>query len=196
MPEGWLTYRQLGEIWNISPEAARVRCRRANYQRRTNENGTAEVLVDVDELASRPYRGSQVNVNWTAAAPTEENVSDEIALRTIYELEAQAATLSNDLSRTEAQLEAMRRHLAAEREQVSHLMTALLRSEKRKRGIFGFLLFWRKTPQKTRPLTEQKVTPTPDMVTSVPDNRPDAGPHTPYILQDKPPETRTGVNDQ
>ena len=192
MPEQWLTYRQLGELWNTSSEAARVRSRRANYQRRTNESGIAEVLVDLDALVTRPNRGAQGRVNWTAVVPydAEQDVSNEIALRSIIELEAEVAALSANLSKTEENMESIRQHLAAEREQVSRLMTLLLRGKKR-RGIFGFLLFWRRSPRTDRLSTAHGTTLAPDAKRSGPVAGADKVHFTPYEVMDSPQETRT-----
>lgn len=172
MPEQWLTYRQLGEIWNTTPEAARARSRRGSYQRRMNEQGTAEVLVDVDTLTARSHRRAQGDVDWTAFVPgeDEQDTPDETALNAIRELELQVAALSRDLSKAEEQVETMRRYLAAEREQVSHLMTVLLRGEKRKGrngGILGFLLFWRRSRQTSRLEPAQASAATPDTLRPV-----------------------------
>lgn len=148
MPEQWLTYRQLAELWNTTPEAARARCRRGNYQRRTSETGTAEVLVDTDAMAAESLRRSQPGTAWVSPAQQsfyvqDPSVLDELSLKSLQELEAQVAALSKELGKAEEQVELMRKHLATEREQVAHLMTVLLRSEKRK-GFFARLLFWRK----------------------------------------------------
>lgn len=147
MPEQWLTYRQLAELWNTTPEAARARCRRGNFQRRTNETGTAEVLVDSEAIADS-IRKSRPGTSWVSPAPQsfyvqDPSVLDDLSLKSLQELEAQVAALSKELGKAEEQVELMRKHLATEREQVAHLMTVLLRSEKRK-GFFSRLLFWRK----------------------------------------------------
>lgn len=196
MPEQWLTYRQLGELWNTSPEAARVRCRRANYQRRTNESGIAEVLVDLDAFVTQPNRSVQRRVNWTAVVPydAEQDVSNEVALRSIIELEAEVAALSDTLSKAEEEMETIRRYLVAERDQVSHLMTLLLRSQKQKgkgRGIFGFLLFWRRSPRKDRLSTVHETTSPPDRQRSGSVAGADTLHFTPYAMPDSPHQTRT-----
>lgn len=201
MPEQWLTYRQLGEFWNISPEAARVRSRRAGYQRRTNENGIAEVLVDVDVLAARPKRGVQERVNWTAVAPedAEQDVSNEAALQSIIELEAEVAALSDDLGKAEEQMETMRRYLAAEREKVSHLMTLLLRNKKQKsraKRVFGVLLFWRRSPRNDRLSHPHATTLHPDAVHPNPVTGADARHHAPYAMPDVHQWTRTHDHKQ
>jgi len=166
MPEQWLTYRQLAELWNTTPEAARARCRRGNYQRRTSEMGTAEVLVDTDAIAAESLRRSQPGTAWVSAAPQpfyvqDPSVLDELSLKSLQELEAQVAALSKELGKAEEQVELMRKHLATEREQVAHLMTVLLRSEKRK-GFFSRLLFWRKTKRPALHQTGHVTTPSPD----------------------------------
>lgn len=178
MPEQWLTYRQLAELWNTTPEAARARCRRGNYQRRTSELGTAEVLVDTDALAAESLRRSQPGTAWVSPPPQsfyaqDPSVLDQLSLKSLQELEAQVAALSKELGKAEEQVEMMRKHLAAEREQVAHLMTVLLRSEKRK-GFFGRLLFWRKSKRPALHTTAHATAHSPDLP------RPGSA-HGPYI---------------
>ncbi|MFO1131779.1 MAG: hypothetical protein U1E16_07210 [Hyphomicrobiales bacterium] len=183
MPEQWLTYRQLAELWNTTPEAARARCRRGNYQRRTSELGTAEVLVDTDALAADSLRRSQPGTGWVSPPPQsfytqDPSVLDELSLKSLQQLEAQVAALSKELGKAEEQVEMMRKHLAAEREQVAHLMTVLLRSEKRK-GFFGRLLFWRKAKRTALHPAGQAGAHSPDLP------RPGAA-HGPYIGRSHP----------
>lgn len=178
MPEQWLTYRQLAELWNTTPEAARARCRRGNNPRRTSELGTAEVLVDIEALAADALRRSQPGTGWVSPPPQsfyaqDPSVLDELSLKSLQDLEAQVAALSKELGKAEEQVEMMRKHLAAEREQVAHLMTVLLRSEKRK-GFFGRLLFWRKAKRPALHTAGHATAHTPDLP------RPGSA-HGPYI---------------
>ena len=205
MPEQWLTYRQLGEVWNTTPEAARARSRRGNYQRRVNEQGVAEVLVDVDGLAGRSPRMVQGEADWTALAAfgDEHGTSDEpdeMSQNSIQLLELQVAALSRDLSKAEEQVETMRKYLATEREQVSHLMTVLLRGEKRRgksRGLFGFLLFWRRSkPTNKLHLVQPTTTPAPASLRSDPVIMTDTVLYSPRVAPDTAEDSRTNEQDR
>lgn len=211
MPEQWLTYRQLGELWNTTPEAARARSRRGNYQRRTSEQGTAEVLVDVEAIlaamAQRPQPAVQAPSDWMSMPPPYVPGAGEVdamSLKSLQELEAQVSTLSQELGKAEEQLDTLRKHLAAEREQVAHLMTVLLRGEKRKlrpKGPLGWLLFWRKRAPATSRLITSAATPNPSPapvskpdaaltgLRTSPDSTPVITPRSPVIVPDSPPVT-------
>ena len=144
MAEQWLTYRQLGELWNTTPEAARLRSRRANYQRRTNEQGSAEVLVEADDTVLRTGRdGMAQEQQGGLPVPYNSDVPYDVAMASIEELQRQVSDLLEQLNRTEALVDSLRKSLDHERQQVSQLMSALLRrGEKQARGGW---LFWRKS---------------------------------------------------
>jgi DNA primase len=92
MAEEWLSYSDLGERLNISPEAARQRAIRARWPRRTANDGKAQVKVDVaDVLAVTPQR--RANDCATPDQPPVEPLSDT---RTIDALTAHLATLRTD----------------------------------------------------------------------------------------------------
>ena len=75
MAEEWLSYSDLGERLNISPEAVRQRAIRARWPRRTANDGKAQVKVDVaDVLALMPPR--RANDCATPDQPPIEALSD------------------------------------------------------------------------------------------------------------------------
>lgn len=125
MPETWLTYRQLAAHWKTTPEAARARSRRGNYQRRTNNLGAVEILVDTDAPIPEARQKAQDGQTRTA---TPSNTPDTgtpppataEALGAIAALEGHVATLKDQLAKAEAST-------AAERERVADLTAQLLR---------------------------------------------------------------------
>jgi hypothetical protein len=132
MAEQWLDYRQLGELWKMSPEAARTRARRGNYQRRVGNQGQAEVLVDLDAPVRRPRpprSGGQSQT--TSPLPTPDAATPPAAtaeaLGAIAALEAHVVTLKAALAQAEALASDRGREVAVERERVADLTAQLLR---------------------------------------------------------------------
>jgi hypothetical protein len=181
MAEQWLTYRQLGELWNTTPEAARLRSRRANYQRRTNEQGTAEVLVEADDPVLRTGREAMDEAQQMGIpVPYNPDVPYDVAMASIEEMQRQVSDLLEQLNKTEALVDSLRKSLDHERQQVSQLMTALLRrGEKPSRGGW---LFWRRS---TRGKDEGAGQVLPRQTVNPPDS-PDAEPAGMSIPPDKP----------
>lgn len=126
MPEQWLSYRQLAELWNISPEAARARVKRGNWQRRTNNAGVAEALVDDDAPAPEPRRKAKdgQTVTPTPADTPDAETASQAVLTT---LEAHVATLKDQLGKAEALAADRGREITVERERVADLTAQLLK---------------------------------------------------------------------
>ena len=173
MAEQWLTYRQLGELWNTTPEAARLRSRRANYQRRTNEQGSAEVLVEADDTVLRTGRdGMAQEQQGGLPVPYNSDVPYDVAMASIEELQRQVSDLLEQLNRTEALVD-------------SQLMSALLRrGEKQARGGW---LFWRKSNRGTDGETGH-------MRVGQPVDLPDTPDSDPQTVSN--PAGQTGLNDR
>lgn len=119
MPEQWLDYHALATHWQIGPEAARARVRRGRFQRRTNNLGAVEVLLDTDAPIPPPRRKAQDGQNGTATLSDtpDAGTPPQAALEA---LEGHIATLKEQLVRAEAAT-------AAERERTATLTTELLR---------------------------------------------------------------------
>jgi len=119
MPEQWLSYRQLAQHWGISSEASRARAKRGHWQRRTNNAGVAEVLIDTDAPAPEARRartGGQTPTSGGTSAPDAE-AAPQAALAA---LEAHIATLKDQLVKAEGLA-------AAERDRMADLTAQLLR---------------------------------------------------------------------
>jgi hypothetical protein len=122
MSEQWLTYPALAELWQISPEAARTRARRGQYQRRVGNDGQAEVLVDNSAPIRKPRpprAGGQTRTPTPLTTPDAETPSTATA-KALEALEAHVATLKDQLAKAEAST-------AAERERVADLTAQLLK---------------------------------------------------------------------
>ena len=122
MAEQWLTYRQLAEHWNTTPEAARARSRRGNYQRRTNNLGAVEVRVDMDAPVPEP-RGKAQDGQSRSATPShtpDAGTPSADTVKALETLEAHVATLKTQLEKAETTA-------AVERERVADLTAQLLR---------------------------------------------------------------------
>jgi hypothetical protein len=126
MPEQWLTYRQLGEHWKTTPEAARARSRRGNYRRRTNNLGAVEILVDTDAPVPEGRQKAQDGQNRTATSPNtpDKETPPQAALEA---LEGHIATLKDQLAKAEALASERGQEAAVERERVADLTAQLLR---------------------------------------------------------------------
>ena len=122
MPEQWLDYNALAAHWQVGPEAARARVRRGRFQRRTNNVGAVEVLLDTDAPIPQPRRKAQDGQTGTATpshAPDTESPSAATAAA-LSALQAHIDHLTAALQRAEAAT-------AAERERVADLTSQLLR---------------------------------------------------------------------
>jgi len=119
MAETWMTYRQLADHWKTTPEAARARSRRGNYQRRTNNVGATEILVDT--AAPVPEARQKAQDGQSRAATRPDTPDTETPPRAALEaLEGHVATLKEQLAKAEAAT-------AAEREHVADLTAQLLK---------------------------------------------------------------------
>lgn len=122
MAEQWLTYRQLAEHWSTTPEAARARSRRGNYQRRTNNLGAVEVRVDMDAPVPEP-RGKAQDGQSRSVTPShtpDAGTPSADTVKALETLEAHVATLKTQLEKAETTA-------AVERERVADLTAQLLR---------------------------------------------------------------------
>jgi hypothetical protein len=119
MAETWMTYRQLADHWQTTPEAARARSRRGNYQRRTNNVGATEILVDTDAPVPEARQKAQDGQTRSATPPNtpDAGTPPQAALEA---LEGHIATLKEQLAKAEATT-------AAERERVADLTAQLLK---------------------------------------------------------------------
>lgn len=129
MPEQWVDYRQLGELWKMSPEAARTRARRGRFPRRVGNQGQAEVLVDTDAPIRRPRpprAGGQSQTTATPPAPDTESPS-AITVKALEALQGHIDTLKAELAKAEALAAERGQEVAAAREQVATLTSQLLR---------------------------------------------------------------------
>ena len=125
MSEVWMNYAALGQLWGMSPEAARTRARRGRYQRRVGNDGQAEVLVDTSAPVRKPRpprAGGQSRTTTTTTTPVTESppTATAEALGAIAALEGHVATLKEQLAKAEAAT-------ATERERVADLTAQLLR---------------------------------------------------------------------
>lgn len=198
MPEQWLTYRQLGELWNTTPEAARARCRRGQYERRTNQHGMSEVLFDTDSIVAASRPGPQ---NWMPNLDPDERVpgtSDQTNRQTLQAMEEQVAALRWECHQAEQKVELLRRYLETEREQSAQLMKLLQhRHHGRRTGrrILARLLFWRASAQTILDETGHAASHAAVPVRSTPVIVPDMRPDTPDMMHSTPvtgPDTPDG----
>lgn len=122
MSEVWMNYQQLAQHWGMSPDAARTRARRGNYQRRVGNQGQAEILVDSSApipKARRPRAEGQTRTITPSDTPDKETPPADTA-RALEALEAHVTTLKGQLEKAEAAT-------AVERERVADLTAQLLR---------------------------------------------------------------------
>lgn len=129
MPESWLTYRQLAAHWKTTPEAARARSRRGNYERRTNNVGAVEVRVDTDapipEGRQRTQDGQVRGDVHPYRPPTESpSATLETALKAIQE---HVITLKAEIAKAEVRAEQFKQERDNERERVATLTSEMLR---------------------------------------------------------------------
>lgn len=126
MAETWFTYRQLADHWKTTPEAARARSRRGNYQRRTNNLGATEILVDTDAPIPEGRQKAQDGQSRSATPPTTPD-AETPPQAALVALEGHIATLRDQLAKAEALAAERGQEAAAEREKVADLTTQLLR---------------------------------------------------------------------
>jgi hypothetical protein len=129
MSEQWLDYRQLGELWQMSPKAARTRARRGRFPRRVGNQGQAEVLVDTDAPVRRPRpprAAGQSQTTTTTPAPDAESPS-AVTLKALEALQGHIDTLKAELAKAEALAADRGQEAAAAREQVATLTSQMLR---------------------------------------------------------------------
>lgn len=132
MSEVWMTYPNLAQHWGMSVDAARTRARRGHFQRRVNNLGQAEVLVDAEAPAMRvrpPRAGRQTQTAATLTAPAMEGppAATAGALEAIAALEAHVGTLREQLGKVEAIAAERGREAAAAHEQLAKLSAEMLR---------------------------------------------------------------------
>lgn len=129
MAETWLSYRQLGELWKTTPEAARARARRGRFPRRTNNVGAVEILVDTDAPVPESRGKAQGGQTRTATLPNTpgEEAASATTAKALEALEGHVATLLDQLAKAEALASDRGREVAAERERVADLTAQLLR---------------------------------------------------------------------
>lgn len=122
MPEQWLSYRQLADLWSTTPEAARARARRGRFQRRTTNTGVVEIQVDTDapvpEARQKALDG-QNRASTPSDTPNTQTPSTA-SVRALEALESHIGTLKDQLAKAEATA-------ATERERVADLTAQLLK---------------------------------------------------------------------
>ncbi len=129
MPEQWLNYPELAQLWGMSQEAARARARRGNYQRRVGNTGQAEVLVDTDAPVRKPRpprAGGQTRTATPQAQPDTESPS-AATVTALEALQGHIDTLKAELAKAEALAAERGQEVAAAREQVATLTSQMLR---------------------------------------------------------------------
>lgn len=132
MSEIWMTYSKLAQHWNMSQDAARTRARRGHFQRRVNNLGQAEVLVDAAAPPMRvrpPRSGRQTQTTPTLTTPSTDSPPPATtgALEAIAALEGHVATLREQLGKAEAIAAERGREAAAAHEQLAKLSAEMLR---------------------------------------------------------------------
>lgn len=129
MSEQWLNYTALGQLWGMSPEAARTRARRGRYQRRVGNDGQAEVLVDTAAPVrkARPPR-SAGQTQTPPAPPAPDTAATITALQAhIDDLKARIAKADADTDQLRQERDDIRKERDAERERAIDLTTQLLK---------------------------------------------------------------------
>lgn len=129
MSEQWLNYTALGQLWGMSPEAARTRARRGNYQRRVSNEGQAEVLVDTSAPVRKPRPPRSAGQSRTPAPlPTPDSDTPPPATTAALDaLQGHIDTLKAELAKAEALATERGQEVAAERAKVADLTAQLLK---------------------------------------------------------------------
>ena len=129
MSEVWMNYSALGQLWGMSPEAARTRARRGRYQRRVGNDGQAEVLVDTSAPVRKPRpprAGGQSQTTAPLTTPDTESPSTTTA-KALEALQGHVDTLKAELAKADAHADQLRQERDVERERVATLTAELLR---------------------------------------------------------------------
>jgi hypothetical protein len=136
--EQWLTYDALAAHWQIGPEAARARVRRGRFQRRTNNLGAVEVLLDVSAPIPKARKSGQGRQTGTATPSDTLNTetASQATAAALSALQAHIDHLTAALQRAEAAT-------AAERQRTADLTSELLR-------LTADLLAARQTAERSR----------------------------------------------
>ena len=117
MAEAWLTYRELAQALDISPEAARQKAIREHWRRQRGNDGKARILVDVEtEKAAH-----------TARRRLDKHLNEHPDERRTFEaLEAHIATLKEFVAKAEALGEQHRQEAETAGKRVDHLLAELV----------------------------------------------------------------------
>jgi chromosome segregation ATPase len=115
--ETWLTYRELAQALDISPEAARQKAIRGHWARQRGNDGKARILVDLEaeKAAHTPRRRPDKHLD---EHPDER--------RTFDALEAHIATLKEAVVKAEAVGEQHRQEAEVASKRVDHLVAELV----------------------------------------------------------------------
>jgi len=104
-----LTYAQIGERLNVSPEAARAIVKRNRLPRSHGNDGRASVAIDLDELRHKPM---------PARSPRGQPVTDVVAA-----LKVRIQQLEAELAAEQQRSAGQRVDYERERERADHLVT-------------------------------------------------------------------------
>lgn len=104
MPE-WLTYSELAERFDSTPEAMRQRSLRGNWRKQTNNEGKTIVLLPED-FTVRPRKKRNVRSNNSSEKPVKQNNVNKDLERLIAVLEAHVVSLERELAFVRDQLNA------------------------------------------------------------------------------------------
>ena len=117
MAETWLTYSELAQALDISPEAARQKAIRGGWRRQRGNDGKARILVDLEaeKAAHTPRRRPDKRLD---EHPDER--------RTFEALEAHIATLKEAVVKAEAVGERHRQEAEVASKRVDHLVAELV----------------------------------------------------------------------
>jgi hypothetical protein len=111
----WCSYRELAEVWNVAPLAAKARVRRAGWRRQMGNDGAVRVEVPVETLAPAPT--TLAPTDRATPPPTPEPASplnDPVVAALLAELREE-----RDKARAEA--EAWRGKVGELRERIARL---------------------------------------------------------------------------
>src|SRR4051794_22797972 len=90
MPERWLTYQQMGELFGMSPEAARQRARRLGWRTQPGNDGRTLVLVPPETDVQPRSRPAVQTPDQTPGQPVEQT-GDGNALAELLRAEIERA---------------------------------------------------------------------------------------------------------
>jgi uncharacterized coiled-coil protein SlyX len=121
-----MTYRKLAEHWKVTEQAARQRVRRGKFQKRTNNLGAAEYLLDLDAPIPEP-RGKAREGRSGTFTPADTPNTESPLRATLEALEGHVATLKEQLAKAEALAADRSKEVALERERVADLTSQILR---------------------------------------------------------------------